>query len=119
MTASHSSQTNTAIANAVLIEIDIDGAAGSLEFQDSGAAEVATLVLSYPAGTVSEGSLTFDPLADDINATGGIVDRFVIRSNLGGVRILGSVGLAGSGEDIELSSVEISAGDTVRISEIT
>ena len=117
MAVTHSAATRNAIADAVLAEIDIDVGAGTLEFQTSGAAEAATVTLSDPAGTVSAAQLTFSAITDDTSATGGTVDRFVIKSNGGGSRVLGSV--ATSGGDINLSSLVIGVGDTVSISSLT
>lgn len=117
MAVTHSAATRNAIADAVLAEIDIDVGAGTLEFQTSGAVEAATCTLSDPAGTVTGAVLTFSAITDDTNATGGTVDRFVIKSNGGGERVLGSV--ATSGGDINLSSLTIGAGDTVSVSSLT
>ena len=117
MAVTHSAATRNAIADAVLAEIDIDVGAGTLEFQTSGAAEVATLILTDPAGTVTNEVLTFSAIADDTSATGGTVDRFVIKANSGGVRVLGNV--LTSGGDINLSSLVVGAGDTVSISSLT
>ena len=117
MAVTHSAATRNAIADAVLVEIDIDVGAGTLEFQTSGAAEAATVTLSDPAGTVSAAVLTFSAITDDTSATGGTVDRFEIKSNGGGSRVLGSV--ATSGGDINLSSLTIGVGDTVSVSSLT
>lgn len=117
MAVTHSAATRNAIADAVLAEIDLDVGAGTLEFQTSGAVEVATLTLTDPAGSVSGAVLTFSAITDDTNATGGTVDRFEIKSNAGGVRVLGSV--LTSGGDINLSSLSVGAGDTVSISSLT
>tara|TARA_R110000772_G_C13310322_1_gene440479 strand:- start:53495 stop:53863 length:369 start_codon:yes stop_codon:yes gene_type:complete len=117
MAVTHSAATRNAIADAVLADIDIDAGAGTLEFQTSGAAEVATLTLTDPAGSVSGAVLTFSAITDDTSATGGTVDRFVIKSNLGGDRVLGNV--LTSGGDINLSSLVVGVGDTVSISSLT
>ena len=117
MAVTHSAATRNAIADAVLAEIDIDVGAGNLIFQTSGAVEVATLVLTDPAGSVTAEVLTFSAIADDTSATGGIVDRFIIESNSTGTRLLGAVGTSGS--DINLSSLTVGVGDTVSISSLT
>lgn len=117
MAVTHSAATRNAIADAVLADIDIDVGAGVLEFQTSGSAEVATLVLTDPAGSVSGAVLTFSAIADDTSATGGVVDRFEIQSNGGGARVLGNV--LTSGGDINLSSLTVGVGDTVSISSLT
>jgi hypothetical protein len=117
MAITHSAATRNAIVDAVLAEIDIDAGAGTLEFQTSGAVEAATVTFSDPAGTVSGATLTFSAITDDTSATGGTVDRFDIKSNAGGSRVLGAVGTSGS--DINLSSLAIGIGDTVSISSLT
>lgn len=117
MAVTHSAATRNALADAVLAEIDIDVGAGNLIFQTSGDVEVATLVLSDPAGVVAAEVLTFSAIADDTSATGGTVDRFIIESNSTGTRVLGNV--LTSGGDINLSSLSVGVGDTVSISSLT
>ena len=117
MAVTHGTATRNALADTVLAEIDADVGAGTLEFQTSGAVEVATLTLSDPAGVVAAEVLTFSSITDDTSATGGTVDRFEIKSNGGGSRVLGSV--ATSGGDINLSSLVIGVGDTVSITSLT
>lgn len=117
MAITHSAATRNAIADAVLVEIDIDVGAGTLEFHTSGDVEVATLVLTDPAGSVTAEVLTFSSIADDTSATGGTVAKFVIKANAGGTRILGNVQT--SGGDINLSSLVVGVGDTVSISSLT
>jgi hypothetical protein len=109
--------TRNAISDAVLAEIDIDVGAGVLEFQTSGAVEVATLTLSDPAGTVSGAVLTFNSITSDTSATGGTVAKFEIQSNDTTARVLGNVQT--SGGDINLSSLSVGAGDTVSMSSLT
>jgi len=117
MAVTHGVPMRNALADAVLAEIDADVGAGTLEFQTSGAAEVATLTLSDPAGTVTTSVLTFSSITDDTSATGGTTDRFVVKDNSGDVVLLGSV--ATSGADINISSTVVGAGDTVSISSLT
>jgi len=117
MAVTHSTTTRTSLANAVLDDIDVDVGAGNLEFQTAGAAEVATLALSDPAGSVSGAVLTFSAISDDTNATGGTVAQFEIQANLGGAVVLGNV--LTSGGDINLSSLVVGVGDTVSMSALT
>ena len=117
MAVTHSAATRNAIADAVLADIDIDVGAGTIECQTAGPVEVATGLLSDPTGTVAAEVLTFSPITDDTSATGGTVSKFVIKSNLGGDRVLGSVAV--SGGDINMSSLSIGVGDTVSVSSLT
>ncbi len=117
MATTHSAATRNALADAVLAQIDLDVGAGNLEFQTSGGAEVATLVLSDPAGVVSGEVLTFNAIASDTNATGGTVAKFEIQDNSGDPSFLGNVQV--SGGDINLSSLVVGATDTVSMSSLT
>ena len=58
MAVTHEAATRNAIADAVLAQIDLQAAAGYIEFQ-AGSVEVATCVLQYPAGVVAGAVLTF------------------------------------------------------------
>ena len=118
MSVTHETPVRSSISSdAILASIDADAAAGYLELQTSTGVEAATITLNFPAGTVSAGVLTFSVTVDDPSATGGIVDRFTIFSN-GGTEILhGSVGL--TGEDINLSTLTIPAGDIVQLAPLS
>jgi hypothetical protein len=116
MAVTHGTPTRTAIATAVLGEIDA-GTAGSLIYRTSGAAEAATCVLSLTSGVVSGAVLTFNAITDDSSATGGTVDNFTIEDSSSVEVLAGSV--ATSGGDINLSSLSIGVGDTVSTSSLT
>jgi hypothetical protein len=114
------SSMRSAIANAVDSRI---GTAATLEFQTSGSAEVATLTLGNPAfGTAPDPTagvitLTGVPLSDT-DATGGTMEKFVIKRDGSSIEITGTVGLSGS--DINfLDSVTVAAGDTVILTSLT
>ena len=116
MAVTHGTPTRTAIATAVLGEIDA-GTAGNLVFRTSGDVEVATLALSTVSGTVSGAVLTFSAISDDTSATGGTVAKFTVEDSAAANVLLGAVGTSGS--DINLSSLTVGAGDTVSISSLT
>lgn len=120
MTVSHSAALRNDLALAVLAFIDGDAAAGNLILQTDAFAEVATLPLAYPAGSVTAEVLTFNttPAISDTNATGGVTTRFKITDNSGDDALAGSVGASGSGADIILSSTTIDPGDTVQITSL-
>jgi hypothetical protein len=117
LAVTHHATIRNTLANAVLTAIDQDVGAGSLIFQTSASAEVATLTLTDPAGSVTGAVLTFSALTADSSATGGVTTKFVITDNSGDEIVYGSVGT--SGEDINLSSTTVGAGDTVSITALT
>jgi len=117
MSVTHNAATRNSIADAVLADIDQDVGAGNLVIRTSGDVEVATLVLSDPAGTVSGAVLTFSAITDDTSATGGTAAKATVESNGSTEVLLCAVGTSGS--DINLSSTTIGAGDTVSVSSLT
>lgn len=118
MAITHPTAVRDAIANAVVDSID-SGGAGSLIFQTSGNAEVATLTFSATAfGASSSGTATANAITSDTNATGGTVSKFKIQN--GSAADAGFAGaVSTSGSDINLSSLTVGAGDTVSMSSLT
>ncbi len=107
-----------AACNAVVDLIDAGAAAGALVFRTSGAAEVATLPFSDPAfGNAATGVATASAITSDTSATGGTTDRATLEDSDANAYVTASVGT--SGEDINLSSVAIGAGDTVSMTSLT
>ena len=106
-----------AIADAVDTRI---GAAATLELQDSGNTEIATLTLGNPAfGASSTGVITLSgvPLSDT-NATGGTMAKFQIKSGGTTVEISGTVST--SGADINFAGgLTVGVGDTVTLTSFT
>ena len=118
MAVTHHADTRNAIATAVKTEIDAGTGSATLEFQTSGTVEVATCTFpSENCGSVSGAVLTFGTIADDTSATGGTVAQFVIKSATPTDCVYGSVGT--TGEDINLSSLNVGSGDTVSVSSLT
>lgn len=116
MAVTHGASTRSNLATQVLDDIDI-GTAGSLIFRTAAAAEVATLILSTISGVVAGAVLTFNAVNDDANATGGTTTNFTIENSSSVMILAGSVALTGG--DINLSSTNISAGDTVSVTSLT
>lgn len=113
-----STAARNAAADAVVDLIDGGTGAGNLVFQTSGDVEVATLAFSATAfGNASSGTATAASISDDTNATGGTVAKFEAQDGDSTMIFEGSVGT--SGEDINLSSLAIGAGDTVSVSSLT
>jgi len=109
-----------AAANAIvdLIDVGSTDANGDLVIMTSGDAEVATLAMTNPAfGAAATGVATAAAISDDTNATGGTAALFKFQDRDNTEVFRGSVGT--SGEDLNLSSVVIGAGDTVSISSFT
>lgn len=96
----------------------LDG--GTVEFQTSGDAEVATLTLGTPAfGAAAVGVATANAITSDTNATGGTITKAVFKTSGAAAVFTATVTVTSGGGDIELSSVVIGAGDTVALSSYT
>lgn len=120
MTISHNAATRTALANAVLGQIDAGAGAGKLVFRTAADAVVATLPLTDPAGVVAGAVLTFNAITSDTNAAGGVITNFTIEDDaaVGTNRVLAGTANSTDG-DILLSSDSIGAGDTVQASSLS
>lgn len=100
----------------VLNAIDGGSAGGTLEIGTTGMGTVlAVIPLADPCGSVSSGVLTFTMPQSDTNAdASGTAAEARIKDSSGTVVVSGlTVGT--SGANINLSSVGITAGDTVTI----
>lgn len=96
----------------------LDG--GTIEFQTSADAEVATLTLGTPAfGAAATGVATANAITEDSSATGGTIAKAVFKTSGAASVFTVSVTATGGGGDIELSSLDIGAGDTVEITSYT
>ena len=119
MTINHVVAVRNALADLIDTTINTGAGTATLVFETAGSAEVATVNLQNPAfGAASGGTITLQgvPLSDS-NATGGTVAQFKVNDRDGDEVFSGSVGT--SGEDINLSSLAIGAGDTVEIVSLT
>lgn len=97
------------------------GTSGKLVFQTAGSVAVATLPLSATGFGASNGSgvSTANAISSDTNAVGGTIAKAELQTSAGTAKILCSVTATGGGGDIELSSVAVSAGQTVSMSSLT
>jgi len=97
------------------------GAAGTLEFQTSGNAEVATLTLANPAfGNAASKAIELDcdPVLQDTDASAGTMAKFVIKNAGTTTVVTGTVGV--SGEAINFAGgVVVEEGDTVELTSFT
>lgn len=113
-------------ANAVAAAVDTGttNTEGAVVYMTSGDVEVATMRMSNPAfGSAASGSITANAISSDNNATGGTVALFKVVDRDDTEIFRGTVGLDGSGEDLELDpdvvSLTISAAAIVGISSFT
>lgn len=123
MAITHSLAARQASGDAVLglLDAGTTDPSGDLRLLTSGAAQVALNVLSNPAsGAIDGGGVgTFTAIADETNTVAGTIDNFELRDRDNAVTILGTVGLVGSGADIELTSVTYANAETLSMSSLT
>ncbi len=103
MAVTHPLAVRQGIANFVVDQLDEGTPPGTLVIQTGGGATVATLTFSATAFGAADGSAvcTANAITSDTNAVGGTITA------------------TGMGGDIQLSSVVISAGQTVAVSSLT
>jgi hypothetical protein len=120
MAVTHPTAVRTGVADFVVDQLDEGTPPGTMVFQTSGDVEVATLTLANPAfGAAASGTATAGAITSDTSATGGTIAKVRLKNAAGTDKIIGSVTATGGGGDVELSSVVISAGQTVAISSLT
>src|SRR5262245_15173409 len=120
MAVTHPVSVRNALADAVVDLIDAGAGAGTLVFQTSGNAEVATLTFSDPAfGSAVNGTATAAPISGDSSATGGTVAKARVYDSNNVEVFVCSVTATGGGGDIELNSVVVSATQAVTMTSLT
>jgi hypothetical protein len=96
------------------------GSSAKVVIQTSGGSTVATLPMAATSfGAASSGVATAGAITSDTNAAGGTAAKGEIQTSGSVAKILFSVTATGGGGDLQLSSVTISAGQTVSISSLT
>ena len=120
MPVTHTTLVRTGIADFVCAQINEGTPPGKLVMQTAAAATVATLTFGNPAfaGSVA-GVSTANAIVSDTNAVGGTIAKAELRNAAGLAKVLCSVTATGGGGDIQLSSVVVSAGQTVSLSALT
>lgn len=104
--------------DAIVDSIDTGAGAGTLKFETSGDAEIATLTFSDPAfGAASNGVATASAITSDTTATGGTVAQASVYTSDPTKRWEWDAGT--SGTSIIISSTSVGAGDTVSMSSLT
>lgn len=120
MAVTHPTAVRTGVADFVVDQLDEGTPPGLLEFQTAASASVATLTFANPAfGAAAVGVATAGTIVSDTNADGGTIAKAELRNAAGTAKVLCSVTATGGGGDIELSSVVVSAGQTVSMSALT
>lgn len=114
MAVTHPTAARNGLADHIVDQLD----GGTLEIQTSGDVEVATLTFGTPAfGAAAAGVATANAITSDTNATGGTAAKAQLKTS--GATAIVNCSVGTTGEDINLSSVSIGAGDTVSISSLT
>ena len=120
MAVTHPAAVRTGMADYVVDQLDINTPPGKVVMLTAASAVVATLTLANPAfGAASAGVATANTIAADTNAVGGTIAKAELRQGNATPIILCSVTATGSGGDIQLNSVVISAGQQVSLTSLT
>lgn len=120
MSVTHPTAVRTSIADFVVDKLDAGSAAAYIEFQTSGDVECATLEMDDPAfGGAVAGIATAGAIAPDTAATGGTIAKARFFDSDDNQIFACSVTASGGGGDIELSSVVVTAGQTVALTSLT
>ena len=120
MPVTHPTLVRTGVADFVCGQINEGTPPGKLIMQTAAAATVATLTFGNPAfGGAVSGVSTANAIASDTSAIGGVIAKAELRNAAGTPKVLCSVTVTGGGGDIQLSSVTVSAGQTVSMSALT
>lgn len=91
---------------------------GTLVFQTSASAEVATVTFGATAfGAAASGVATANAITADSSATGGTTTKFVTKTSAAATILTGTVGT--SGTDIVIDNTVVSAGVTVDLTSFT
>lgn len=121
MSVTHPLAVRQGVATYILNQINEGTPPGTLVFLTSGNVAVATLTFSNPAFGSPNGSAvcTASAITSDTNAAGGTIAKAELRNAAATPKVLCSVTATGGGGDITMSSVVISAGQTVSITSLT
>ena len=105
-----------AACNAVVDLLD----GGTILFQTAGSNEVATCTFGTPAfGSANTGVATAETIADDTDATGGVIASALIKTSAAATLITCTTTTSGGGGDFILTSLTVGAGDTVSVTSLT
>lgn len=116
MAVTYTTAVKSARMTAVVNEIDAGAGAGKLKIRDGSNNILATITLTDPSGTVSNGVLTFDfdpDISTTATGTGTAANAIITDSN--DVTVISGLTVGTSGTDIVLDSTSITSGQTVTI----
>lgn len=120
MSVTHPTAVRNGIADFVVDQLDEGTPPGHLIFATAGDVTVATLTFAATAfGSAASGIATAAAIISDVNAVGGTIAKAFFKNAAGTEKFRCSVTATGGGGDIELSSVIISAAQTVQITSLT
>ena len=103
----------------------VDGVAGALDsgeliIETSGDAELGDLSFGSPSfGAASAGTATAAAMGSEASASAGTADHGMLLTSGAADAITCSISGPGGGGDLVLTSVDIDAGDTIEVTEIT
>ena len=122
MSVTTATPTRNAIAALVggAIDAGTTNATGQSIIRTSGLVAVATNTYANPAfGAPSVGVITANAIGDDINAAGGVA-AIVTNEDRDNVEVWrGTVTNVGGGGDMEITDVNVNAGDTLQQTSVT
>ena len=120
MSVTHPEAIRNALCNLVVGQPDEGTPPGKLELQTAADGVAATLLFGNPAfGNAAGGVANANTIAQDTNAAGGVAAKAVMKNAAGQEKFRCSVSGPGGGGDIELSTTNINAGQTVTISALS
>jgi len=120
MAVTHPPAVRDGLCNYAVDQLDLNAPPGKLVMLTAGGAVVATLTFTNPAfGNSAGGTATANAITDDTNAIGGTIAKAELRQGGGAPIIFCTVTAVGGGGDIQMNSVVVSAGQTVRVASLT
>jgi hypothetical protein len=120
MAVTHPVAVRNGLAGYAVGQLDLNTPPGKLVMQTAAGAAVATVTFANPAfGAPAAGTATANAMVDDTNAIGGTIAKAELRQGGATPIILCSVTATGGGGDIQMNSVVVSAGQTVRVASLT
>lgn len=120
MAVTYSTVTKTAMMQAVADKIDGGSGAGKLKIGTSGMGTVlATIPLSDPCGTVTNGVLTLTTPATDSSADATGTAAAAIITDSADTTVISGLTVGTSGTDITLPTTSITSGVSVSITSAT
>lgn len=108
------------VVNALVDQLDAGSTAGYIQYENSTDGEVATCKFGTTAfGAAAAGVATANTISDDTDAAGGTISQASWYDSGGTKYVECTVTSSGGGGEFEMSSVSISAGETVATDSLT